>query len=119
MRTSRSERIASGGVAQATSLFDAARSEAAKEQGMASAAIARAELLDRSRVIARTIASMHGEVNMDMVSMEMERIGLDPNALGPAAGNVFRGDEWVFAGRFVKSARITNHSRLLRVWRLA
>lgn len=99
-------------------LWDAREAARRKDEGMALAASAKPELLAAARTIAREIVALHGEVHMDQVAQEMERRGLDPVALGPAAGSVFKGTDWEFAGRFVKSDRITNHSRLLRVWRL-
>lgn len=47
----------------------------------------------------------------------MEKAGIDPASLGPAAGSVFRGDEWVAVG-WQPSERTTNHGRVVRVWRL-
>ena len=100
------------------SAFDAVESERRKHDGMAVAASARLAMLHKAREIARDLARRHGTVHMDMVNMELERRGIDPCRLGPGAGSLFKSLEWEFTGEFVKSARMTNHSRLLRVWRL-
>lgn len=99
-------------------LWDARESARRKEAGIALAAAAKPELLAAARTIAKQIATVRGQVHMDQVAQEMERGGMDPVALGPAAGSVFKSKEWEWTGEFVKSERITNHSRLLRVWRL-
>jgi hypothetical protein len=100
------------------SLFDGEQSERLKVWGMA-----RAESNHGDRLtIARTLARQHarwngGEVTSDDVGRLLEKHGLDGN-LGAAAGSLFRGDEWVFTGRRVKSTRVTNHGREIKVWRL-
>lgn len=99
-------------------LFDHRTSEALKQEGMERAATARAGILLMARETARALARRHGKVHMDDVSIVMLDMGIDLADLGPAAGSVFKSAEWEFTGEFVKSARITNHSRLLRVWRL-
>jgi len=99
--------------------FDAAESQRHAEQGMLFAAENNAALLTLAREIARSIARRKGEVTADDVQMELHNRGYSLKALGNAAGSLFRGREWVFTGRMVKSARIHAHSNLLRVWRLA
>ncbi|MGA7312643.1 MAG: hypothetical protein WBX22_01610 [Silvibacterium sp.] len=79
--------------------------------------IARADLLDLARVYARNIARRLGEVTSDDVFAAMLRDGLDPSGLGPAAGAIFRHD-FIFTGEWRKSARVSNHARVNRVWRL-
>ena len=97
-------------------LFDAAESRRRKKWGMAVAEDAADTLLTRAREYARECAVRWGEVNADDVSQWLEQTG-KPD-LGPAAGALFRGREWVFTGRFVQSTRKTNHARLLRIWKL-
>jgi hypothetical protein len=74
-------------------------------------------LLNKAREIAREIAARKGETNSDEVSIELARRGY-PDCIGPAAGSIFKSGDFVFTGRFVNSTRVTNHSRLLRVWAL-
>lgn len=97
-------------------LFDEGWSDKLKEDGMAKAADNRQEQLEIARDIAKRIAKEQGTVNADDVGRALKRIGI--NTLGPAAGSLFRGKEWVFTGQWVKSKRITNHSRMIRVWKL-
>jgi len=99
-------------------LFDAAESERRKQEGMARAAAAKPLLLQYARDLAVSLAYRHGEVNMDQVNAMMVMAGIPEDALGPAAGAVFKSKEWEFTGKFIKSSRVTNHSRLIRVWRL-
>lgn len=98
-------------------LFDKELSQMRKQNGMEQAA-RNSENLDLARQIARKIATQNGSVTADDVGIELS-ISHGINSLGPAAGSIFRGKEWRFTGEFVKSTRVTNHSRLLRVWRLA
>lgn len=87
-----------------------------KERGMALAADAVPRLIAEARAYAKQHALQHGEVTADDVSEWLEQQGLPD--LGPAAGQLFRGPDWAFTGRFIQSARKSNHARLLRVWRL-
>ena len=98
-------------------IFDAEESRDRKRIGMTRAAVNRNVLLDKAREIARFLAQRDGETNSDAVSQELMQRGY-PDCIGPAAGSIFKTSEWVFTGRFVNSTRITNHSRLLRVWAL-
>ena len=97
--------------------FNAKESRDRKRIGMARAAVNRNVLLDKAREIARFLAQRDGETNADAVSQELMQRGY-PDCIGPAAGSIFKTSEWIFTGRFVNSTRITNHSRLLRVWAL-
>jgi len=101
------------------SLFDARRSEKLKAEGMAIAADNARDYLEIAREIAREIALAHPrqECDADRVGRVLKR-RLDIETLGPAAGSLFRGKEWIFTGQWVKSKRITNHSRMIRIWRL-
>ncbi len=96
--------------------FDLAAGLQAKEEGMALAAENRKRLLTVARAIARGIGLVRREVTMDMVSREMLKRNL-PIDLGPAAGSVFKTDQWEWTGRYTKSHRITNHGRMIRIWR--
>lgn len=98
-------------------LFDHAEAERRKQAGMAQAAAARADLLRQAQEIAVQVAAVQGEVTSDDVALRMEQVGLDYEALGNAAGSVFRGRfEWT--GRVTQSCRVSTHGRVIRVWRV-
>lgn len=98
-------------------IFNAAESEARKNDGMKRAARARTSLLTIARGIAVDLAKDgDGTCNADQVAHELHRRGL--GNLGNAAGSLFKGGRWEFTGAFVKSKRAHAHSNLLRVWRL-
>lgn len=88
-----------------------------KEKGMALAADNRAGHLSIARSIAVRLAAQSPSrtVCADDVQRELIELGID---LGPAAGSIFRGREWAWDGQWKKSARVSNHARMLRVWRL-
>jgi|SRR6266567_3192003 len=92
--------------------------EQKKERGQAQASLSRKQLLELAKLAAVRIARRQGTVTSDDVFAEMLREGLDPTALGPAAGCVFRGAEFEFTGRWEKSQRVSNHASDLRVWQL-
>lgn len=96
--------------------FDATQSEEQKEIGMARAAAANKEQLSIARQIAKELALATStlECNADMVQEKLIQKGID---LGNAAGSIFRGNDWQFTGRFVKSERVHAHANLLRVWK--
>lgn len=100
-------------------LFDAAEARRQAEVGIGLAAENNPRLLELARVIAVRIARERGEVTADDVQAEMMRRGYRSDALGNAAGSIFRGREWQFTGRTVNSVRINAHARLIRVWRLS
>jgi len=98
-------------------LFDEELSDKLKREGMAKAADNTKQVLETARQIAKAIARRKGTANADDVGRILKRAcGID--SLGPAAGSIFRGKEWEFTGNWVKSKRITNHSRMIREWRL-
>lgn len=97
-------------------LFDEKISDRLKKQGMEQAEDNALSALELARGIAREIAARNGTVNADQVGRVLKfRHGID--TLGPAAGSLFKGKEWEFTGNWVKSKRITNHSRMIREWR--
>lgn len=100
------------------SLFDAIESQRHADVGMNIAAENNAVLLTRAREIAKEIANKQGEVTADDVQMKLIEEGHHPHALGNAAGSLFRGREWEWTGKMVKSARIHAHANKLNVWRL-
>tara|TARA_R100001015_G_C4603450_1_gene158407 strand:+ start:910 stop:1233 length:324 start_codon:yes stop_codon:yes gene_type:complete len=101
-------------------LFDYAEGERLKKQGMSLAANQEGKpcLLDVARHYARIIAiqSYNNEVNADDVFRLMSQEGITEK-LGAAAGSLFKGKEWEFTGKRVKSQRTSNHAREIKVWR--
>jgi len=100
------------------SIFDAELSEKGKREGMAQAED-NSTWLEKARELARDwgAAAVDNKMTADDVMVLMEiKYGID--SLGPAAGSLFKTKEWEWTGEFIKSTRITNHSRLLRVWKL-
>lgn len=89
----------------------------AKDVGLARACLANLENLLEARRYAKLFAEGHPEktCTADDVQKVLQARGID---LGPAAGAIFREKCWQWTGRFVQSERISNHTRLLRVWRL-
>ena len=97
-------------------VLDLAAGQQAKEEGMKKAAESRPSLLSLARSAARTICVRRGEVYMDLVYVELLKIGVTPKDLGNAAGSVFRGAEWVFTGRLHTSTRKDRHAGAQRIW---
>lgn len=98
------------------SLFDRKTSLALKDKGMQQAADARVDELAYARAVARDIARYGDSTcDADQVQQVLAKYDID---LGNAAGSLFKTDEWVWTGQFRQSARVKNHGRLLRVWRL-
>lgn len=97
--------------------FSAPASEGRKDHGMSAAAEAKAETLELAREIARELCRQHGECTADDVGeLLWERHQI--KTMGPAAGSLFKSGEFEPTGTFRKSARKTNHARLLFVWKL-
>ncbi len=103
---------------QTTIDFDLAEGERQKEAGIAQASdlLSRRFLLDKAREIALWVCRNCGDVTADDVYREMEVRGYNPELLGNAAGAIFRGEEFIFTGKWLKSERVTNHARMNRVW---
>jgi hypothetical protein len=59
----------------------------------------------------------NGECTADDVQRVLIEQGISPHALGNAAGSLFRGGDWEWTGRRVKSARVHAHANELKVWR--
>ena len=99
--------------------FDAQESQRLKDEGMARAAEHEASLLSIARDCAKAVAlAGNGTCNADQVGKRMAMMEHSIDALGPAAGSIFKGGGWEFTGDRVKSQRVSNHSRELKVWRL-
>ena len=95
--------------------FDAKESERLKREGMQAAANVRAANLALARHIAKDIAKRRGYVHADQVAQKLAARGIE---LGPEAGSIFRTSDWENTGEFIKSSRVSNHARILWVWRL-
>jgi len=99
-------------------MWSAAESERRKREGMEAAALARAALLAEARRHARIMAvdRLNG-ITADDVRSSLDMAGY-PDTLGAAWGSVFKGGDWEPTGEWRKSEFASNHSRMLRVWRL-
>ena len=99
-----------------TDLFDLMEGERLKEDGMSAAAYSKEELLAKARAIARSAAAAHPQrtCHADIVKQRMEEEGLPD--LGNAAGSIFRGKEWRFTGRWIKSSRVSRHANENKLW---
>ena len=100
-------------------LFDWAEGNARKEHGMQLAESNRQSDLDLARSIAVELATRAADrtITADDVGRVLKRRH-DIDSLGPAAGSLFKGDQWKWTGEYRKSVRTTNHGRMLRVWKL-
>ena len=98
-------------------LFSAEKGDRLKREGMAISRDKRSDELIVARSIAMEHVLRYGEVTADDVGECLDRRGL-ADCLGPAAGSIFKTKDFEWTGKYVKSARVSNHSRMLRVWRL-
>lgn len=103
-------------------IYDAAESERLKQKGMDISAKSRKQLLRDARKIAVDLAHQNmGLCNADDVgryALEVWEVDL-ALLLGPAMGSLFKDKKvWQFTGERVKSSRVKNHSREIKVWRL-
>jgi len=99
--------------------FDLFEGEQKKAEGMSLAASNRSNLLGFARKVARDIALLRPDrtASADDVGRALRRQGIT-QSLGNAAGSLFRGREWIFTGKRIKSKRVSNHAREIKVWRL-
>ena len=100
-------------------LFDLLEANQLKETGMTNAMNGSKHLLlDRARHVAKQIAMLRDSrtVSADDVFKALAEEGIT-ESLGNAAGSLFRGSEWEFTGERIKSRRISNHAREIKVWR--
>ena len=98
--------------------FDADRAEQHKVSGMAAAANKRETALALAKTLAVEIAIEKGTCTADDVQAALIAKGYDSSDLGAAAGSLFKGKRWEWTGEWVPSQRVSNHKRMLRVWRL-
>lgn len=103
----------------ATPIFDDNLGEQLKFQGMLTAAERRKWELTLARGIAEKIAARRGSrlCNADDVGRVLKREH-SIDSLGPATGSLFKHKNWEWTGHWVKSKRVSNHSRMIRQWRL-
>lgn len=87
--------------------------EQLKEEGINRAAEAAGSNLELARQAAKDAALKNSD---NEVTIDDVRDALDFN-LGPASGAVFRGSDWQFTGKRVKSTFPANHAREIKVWR--
>ncbi len=99
-------------------MYDLRQSEQGKQEGMALAVSNKEAGLTKARILAVDLAlrQTNRQVTSDMVGIAMQHRGMKP--LGPAMGSLFRDGNWQFTGKYVKSSKVSNHSRMLRVWSL-
>ena len=100
-------------------LFGGAQGRAARDHGKEAAADARGRLLREGRAVALAHARAHpeGQCSADDVYRALIQRGRDVAGLGPAAGSLFDRSRWT-VDHWAPSARIQNHGRYIRVWRL-
>ena len=92
-----------------------------RDAGMAQTAQCHNVLVEQVRKCMRAVAKMRP--NRCVTADDAHRIaasltGGNQNALGNAAGSIFKTDEWEFTGVWSPSQRPSNHARPVRVWRL-
>lgn len=100
--------------------FDLRLGQALKEAGLQAASDAKADLLALGRAYVRRAALGRADrsATADDAAVGLVAAGLPADALGNAAGALFRGRDWRFTGRWEKSSRTTNHAHQNRVWEL-
>lgn len=97
--------------------FSATQGVQEQQAGVAQAAAFRAEILSRARYAAKILGKTGSVVTADDVYALLIANGYNIDALGPAAGAIFRGKNWKFTGEWKQSNRVSNHARLNRVWK--
>lgn len=95
--------------------FNLTEGQQRRDDGIAIAESNHPSGIEIAKQVAKELAEQRGEITADDVQAEMHFRGIN---LCNAAGGIFRGKQWEWTGRVVKSARISNHARILRVWKL-
>lgn len=92
----------------------------ARDCGIALSNESRNPLVERIRQSLRGLARDRDNrcVTADDAYAYLAQIGEKERALGNAAGALFRSGEWEFTGCWTPSTRVSNHARMVRVWRL-
>lgn len=71
-------------------------------------------------IVAQEIAIQLGRtktyVTIDMIQIELNKLGFTSRQLGNAAGHIFRGKNWKRC-RSPRSTRKSNHGRRMTLWR--
>jgi hypothetical protein len=102
---------------QQSTIFDQIKAREAAERGMRQAADNKASLLEFAKGVARDLGRKREFVTADDVQRVLvETHRISDRALGNAAGSLFKGSDWQFAG-VTKSTRVSAHGRLIRKWR--
>jgi hypothetical protein len=97
-------------------LFDPKRGRELKEEGMALAAVNRAEALARARSVARQLPGARTTgVIADNVWKAMVDLDIYED-LGGAAGSLFKDGAWMWTGQVRRCHRTRSHARLVMVW---
>lgn len=98
-------------------LFDLVEAQRRRDEGIDRASEAHRTLLAQAQAIALELTAYGREVTSDEVAAEMQARGLAYDALGNAAGGVFRSPLLEWTGAMRPSSRVSTHARLIRVWR--
>ena len=98
-------------------MFDVAAAVRRREDGLGITAKRRAGVLAEAQSIALHLGRQFDTVTADDVQAALDRRGISPEELGPAAGAIFRGQRWSRVG-FQPSKRVSNNARIIGVWRL-
>ncbi len=87
---------------------------ARRDEGIQQVAENNVRFLEVARETAKRLARIHGEITADDVRKVCPLEPFHTNAWG----GLFRTKDWVWTGRFRKSALVQGHGNLQRVWRL-
>jgi hypothetical protein len=91
----------------------------AMQAGQDDAACARPTVLGVARAAAIAAAQAgNGTATADDAYRGLIAAGYKAQDLGNAAGALFQKTTWEFSGAYKRSARVSNHGRMNRVWRL-
>lgn len=101
-----------------TSFFDPPTGQQAKEQARDRVERSRPHLLSLAREQAVALARRDPErtCTIDQVRAAMGRLGIGDAEFATIAGVVFRGKDWQWTGRRVRSKRAEAHANEQRVW---
>lgn len=94
--------------------FNLSEAIAAKNAGLRVVAENNAEFLEVARNIARSLCVARYEITADDVRRACPIEPAHPNAIGA----IFRHKDFVFTGKYRKSALVSNHARDIKIWRL-
>lgn len=90
-----------------------------KTMGMDDAAQAVPTALEVARqAVLEAARQGNGTASADDAYKGLLAFGYVAQDLGKAAGSIFAQKKWKYTGRRIRSARVSNHGRAIRVWRL-